>query len=72
MGKIRYFFKRETFYVFKFRSNSDTLDEESKNKWLIGWSQKDGGTFSNFDLLSRYEGKTVKETLKNIRKRLIG
>ena len=72
LGKIRYFFKRETFYVFKFRSNSDTLDEESKNKWLIGWSQKDGGTFSNFDLLSRYEGKTVKETLKNIRKRLIG
>lgn len=72
IGKITYLFKKEVYYVFKYRSNSDTLDDNLKNKWLIGWSSEDGGTFSNFDEYALYEKATTDATLKNIKKKLIG
>ena len=72
IGKIKYFFKKEEYYVFKYMSDSENLGEELQNKWLIGWSNDDGGTFSNFDLLSDYEKGSVDKTLKNIKKKLIG
>jgi len=72
VGKITYLFKKEVYYVFKYRSNSDTLDDNLKNKWLIGWSSEDGGTFSNFDEYALYEKNTIDATLKNIKKKLIG
>lgn len=72
IGKIKYFFKKEEFYVFKYKSDSKNLGVELQNKWLIGWSGDDGGTFSNFDLLSDYDKGSVDKTLKNIKKKLIG
>lgn len=72
IGKITYLFKKDKYYVFKYRSDSDTLSDNLKNKWLIGWSNDDGGTFSNFDEYSLYEKNTISETLKNIKKKLIG
>ena len=72
VGKVTYLFKKDVYYVFRFRSDSDTLGEEKKNKWLIGWSSEDGGTFSNFDEYALYEKGTVEATLKNIKKKLIG
>ena len=72
IGKITYLFKKEVYYIFKYRSNSDTLDDNLKNKWLIGWSSEDGGTFSNFDEYTLYEKNTIDATLKNIKKKLIG
>ena len=64
--------KGELYYIFKYMSDSGTLDDESKNTWLIGWSSNDGGTFSNFDKLSLYEQKNLQKTLKYIKKKLIG
>ena len=72
IGEVKYLLRKEVYYIFKFRSDSETLDAEHRNKWLIGWSSEDGGTFSNFDFLSDYEKPTVDKTLKNIKKRLIG
>ena len=71
IGKITYLFKKDVYYVFKYRSNSDTLSENLKNKWLIGWSSTNGGTFSNFDEYALYEKSTIDATLKNIKKTLI-
>lgn len=64
--------KKPSYRIFRFISSSDTLDEESKNVWLIGWSSIDGGTFSGFDLYSDFEGKDTKETLTRVAKKLIG
>lgn len=72
IGEVKYLFRKDIYYVFKFRSESETLDEGNRGKWMIGWSSENGGTFSNFDLLSDYEKPTISETLKNIKKRLIG
>lgn len=72
IGPIRYLFKKEVYYVFKFRSDSENLGDDLKNKWLIGWSSDEGGTFSNFDEYALFEKKTVQKTLKNIKKKLIG
>lgn len=72
IGKVTYLFKKDVYYVFKYRSNSDTLGDNLKNKWLIGWSSEDGGTFSNFDEYALYEKNTIDATLKNIKKKLIG
>ena len=72
LGKITYLFKKDVYHVFRFRSGSDTLDEELKGQWLIGWSGKDGGTFSNFDRYDLFEKDTIAATLKNIKKKLIG
>ena len=72
IGRIKYLFKKEVFHVFKFRSDSDTLRDNLKNQWLIGWSSNEGGTFSNFDEYALFEKATVDATLKNIKKKLIG
>ena len=72
LGKITYLFKKDIYYVFKFRSDSESLGDDLKNKWLIGWSNADGGTFSNFDEYALYEKGSVEATLKYIKKKLIG
>ena len=72
LGRIKQLFKKEVFHVFKFRSDSSNLGDELKNKWLIGWSSNDGGTFSNFDEYALFEKATTEATLKNIKKKLIG
>lgn len=72
IGKITYLFKKDIYHVFKYRSDSDTLDDGLKEQWLIGWSNQDGGTFSNFDRYADYDKGDAKATLKNIKKKLIG
>jgi hypothetical protein len=68
IGKVK---KKEDYYVFRYISDSDNLGEDLQGKWLIGWSNAEGGTFSNFDLYSDFEKKTPEKTLKNIKKRLL-
>ncbi len=68
LGKVK---KKEEYYIFRYMSDSDNLGDDRKNQWLIGWSSDEGGTFSNFDLYSDLEKKTVEKTLKNIKKRLL-
>ncbi len=63
--------KGEIYHVFRYKSMSDTLDDASKGKWLIGWSNDEGGTFSKFDLYDDYDGGTVEKTLKNIKKKIL-
>ena len=72
LGRIKQLFKKEAFHVFKFRSDSDTLEEGQKNKWLIGWSSNEGGTFSNFDEFAPYQQEPIEKALKLIKKRIIG
>lgn len=72
IGKITYAFKKEVYHVFKYRSDSDNLGDDLKNKWLIGWSSDDGGTFSNFDEYALFEKGSVDATLKNIKKKILG
>ena len=67
LGKVK---KKEEYYIFRYISDSDNLGDR-KNQWLIGWSNDEGGTFSNFDLYSDFEQKTIEKTLKNIKKRLL-
>lgn len=61
----------EYYYVFKYKSDSDTIGDDCKGKWLIGWSNDQGGTFSNFDLYSDFEADNVEDTLKNIAENLL-
>lgn len=72
IGKVKYFFKKDVYHVFKFCSASKTLGDDQKNKWLIGWSSRDGGTFSNFDEFAKFDLGNTDKTLKNIKKKLIG
>ena len=72
MGSVKKLFRKEVFHVFKYRSDSDNLDDDLKNKWLIGWSSDEGGTFSEFDALADFEKDTLDATLKNIKKRILG
>ena len=72
IGKITYLFKKDVYHVFKFHSESDTLGEDLRGKWLIGWSSRDGGTFSNFDEFEKFDLGNTEKTLKNIKKKLIG
>ena len=68
LGKVK---KKEEYFVFRFMSDSENLGEDRMNKWLIGWASDEGGTFSNFDLYSDFEQKTVEKTLKKIKKKLL-
>ena len=63
--------KGEDYYVFRYTSQSDNLGDELKGRWLIGWANDEGGTFSNFKLYEEYEGKNLEKTLKNIKKKLL-
>ena len=67
LGAVKRLFKKP-FHIFKFRSDSDTLDDESKNKWLIGWSDGQDGSFSDFDILP--DGEPIEQTLKRIKRRI--
>ena len=69
IGKVTV--KKEEYFVFKFISDSDTLDNESKGKWLIGWANDDGGTFSNFDEYAKFDKGSPEKTLKYISKKLL-
>ena len=69
---MTYLFKKDVYYIFRFRSDSKNLDDELRGQWLIGWSDCGGGTFSNFDRYDLYAGATPKKTLKNIKKKLLG
>lgn len=71
IGRITSPFKKEIYDVFKYRSDSDTLGDDLKNKWLIGWSSDDGGAFSNFDEYALFEKESIDATLKNIQKKII-
>lgn len=68
LGKVN---KKGEYYIFRYTSNSDTLSDDLKGRWLIGWSNDDGGTFSNFDLYEKYEKKTPEKTLRQIKKKLL-
>lgn len=68
LGKVK---KKEEYYIFRYISDSDNLGDDRQNQWLIGWSSDEGGTFSNFDLYSDFEQKTIEKTLKNIKKHLL-
>ena len=68
LGKVR---KGGVYYIFRYKSESDTLDSETKGKWLIGWANNDGGTFSNFDLYDNFAQKTPGKTLRYIKKKLL-
>ena len=68
LGKVK---KKEIYHVFRYKSDSDNLGEDLQGKWLIGWSNNEGGTFSNFDLYSDFEQKTVEKTLKVIKRKLL-
>lgn len=69
LGKVKV--KKENFYIFRYKSDSDNLGDELKGQWLIGWSGDDGGTFSQFDRYELYEKKTVEKTVKYIKKKLL-
>ena len=63
--------KGEVYHIFKFRSDSDTLGDDLKNKWLIGWANDEGGTFSNFDEYEKFDKGTPEKTVKYIKKKLL-
>jgi len=68
LGKVK---KKEIYHIFRYTSDSDNLEDKLKGKWLIGWSNDEGGTFSNFDLYESFEQKTLEKTLKYIKKKLL-
>ncbi len=72
LGKSKRLFQKEVFHVFKYRSDSETLDDEKRNHWLIGWSSNEGGTFSTFDAFAPFAEMPMKTALKKIRKQIIG
>ncbi len=63
--------RRERYHIFRFRSDSDTLSEELKGQWLIGWAGEDGDTFSQFEEYAKYEKQTSEKTLKYIGKKCL-
>ena len=63
--------KGEIYHIFRFKSDSENLDEESQNVWLVGWAGSEGGTFSHFDLYKDYDKGTVEKTVKYIRKKIL-
>ena len=36
LGKVTYLFKKDVYYIFRFRSDSKNLDDELRGQWLIG------------------------------------
>lgn len=64
-------FKDEYYHIFKYRSDSENLGEELKGKWLIGWSNDEGGTFSEFDEFEKFDKGTPEKTVKYIKKKLL-
>ena len=65
LGKVK---KKEEYYIFRYISDSANLGDDRKNQWLIGWSNDEGGTFSNFNLYSDFEQKNNRKNLKEHKK----
>ena len=63
--------KKNTFYVFRFRSQSESLDESLRGKWLICCTSLELGIFSPFADYEKYQKKTPEKTFKNIVNKLI-
>ena len=63
--------KGEIFHIFRYKSDSENLDSDTRNVWLIGWAGTEGGTFSNFDRYEDYERGTPEKTVKYIRKKIL-
>lgn len=65
--------RKSEYYIYKFMSDSNTLANENKNVWLVGWANADGNTFSDFEPLSTFETgnpkKTMKQIIKSIKRR---
>ena len=59
------------YYFFRFRSDSDTLDDDVKGKWLVGWSADEGNTFSDFELYDDFADKSPEKTLKKLKKHIL-
>ncbi len=72
IGKITYLFRKQIYHVFKFRSDSQTLLEEDRNRWLIGWANDDGDTFSQFEHYDKFDKGTTEKTLRAIKRKAIG
>ena len=64
-------FKKSTFFVFRFRSDSENLEENQRGKWLICCSAPELGIFSPFAEYEKYQKKTPEKTLKHIIRKLI-
>lgn len=58
--------RKSEYYIYKFMSDSNTLANENKNVWLVGWANADGNTFSDFEPLSTFETENPKKTMKQI------
>lgn len=56
-----------TTYVYLFKSDSDTLSDDLKNEWLIGWSDDENGSFSQFRPLSSCDQGTPEKTMAYIK-----
>ena len=68
IGRVR---KGGFYYIFRFRSDSENLNDELRGEWLIGWSGPHGSTFSNFDAYNDYAQESTEKTLKHIKKKLL-
>ena len=57
-------------YVFKFISDADTLPEDRRNRWLIGWSDGESETFSDYEPLDRIKANTPEKLRAYFRRKL--
>ena len=51
---------------------SSFLSEEDRNRWLIGWANDDGDTFSQFEHYDKFDKGTTEKTLRAIKRKAIG
>lgn len=56
--------------VFKFKSSSDLLPEDCKDRWLVGWSDGESDTFSDYEPLDRIKAKTPEKLKAYFRRKL--
>ncbi len=63
--------KKETYYIFKYRTFSNNLDDSLKGEWLVGWTHDTGFAFSEFEKLSSFEKATLDKTLKSIARKCL-
>lgn len=56
--------------VFKFKSFSDILPEDCKDRWLVGWSDGESDTFSDYEPLDRIKAKTPEKLKAYFRRKL--
>ena len=54
-------------YVYLFKSGSDTLTEDLKGQWLIGWSDDENGAFSEFRTFASCDRGTPEKTAEYIK-----